>query len=67
MLEGDQMAKNIYEDIGVYLGYAIPFYSEFYNIKQFRSHLLKRLFFLFSPTKSDKYILNMYPDGTSSF
>ena len=36
MLEGDQMAKNIYEDIGTYLGYAIPYYSEFYKVK----HLL---------------------------
>ncbi len=36
MLEGDPMAKQIYEDIGVYLGYAIPYYSEFYKIK----HLL---------------------------
>ena len=36
MLEGDEMAKNIYEDIGTYLGYAIPYYSEFYKVK----HLL---------------------------
>lgn len=36
MLSGDPMAKQIYEDIGVYLGYAIPYYSEFYKIK----HLL---------------------------
>ncbi len=36
MLEGDPMAKQIYEDIGVYLGYAIPYYAEFYKIK----HLL---------------------------
>lgn len=36
MKEGDAMAKQIYEDIGVYLGYAIPYYSEFYKIK----HLL---------------------------
>lgn len=34
--EGDSMAKQIYEDIGVYLGYAIPYYAEFYKIK----HLL---------------------------
>lgn len=36
MAEGDAMAKQIYSDIGVYLGYAIPYYSEFYKIK----HLL---------------------------
>lgn len=36
MANGDTMAKQIYEDIGVYLGYAIPYYSEFYKIK----HLL---------------------------
>ncbi len=36
MLEGDPMARQIYEDIGVYLGYALPYYSEFYKIK----HLL---------------------------
>lgn len=36
MADGDPMAKQIYEDIGVYLGYAIPYYSEFYKIK----HLL---------------------------
>ncbi len=36
MAEGDEMARQIYEDIGVYLGYAIPYYSEFYKIK----HLL---------------------------
>jgi predicted NBD/HSP70 family sugar kinase len=36
MLDGDPMAKQIYEDIGVYLGYAIPYYAEFYQIK----HLL---------------------------
>ncbi len=36
MADGDAMAKQIYEDIGVYLGYAIPYYSEFYKIK----HLL---------------------------
>jgi len=36
MLNGDPMAKQIYEDIGVYLGYAIPYYAEFYQIK----HLL---------------------------
>lgn len=36
MLDGDKMARQIYEDIGVYLGYAIPYYAEFYKIK----HLL---------------------------
>ncbi len=36
MLEGYPMAKQIYEDIGVYLGYAIPYYCEFYKVK----HLL---------------------------
>ena len=36
MAEGSEMAKKIYEDIGIYLGYAIPYYSEFYKIK----HLL---------------------------
>ena len=36
MLENDPMARQIYEDIGTYLGYAIPYYSEFYQIK----HLL---------------------------
>ncbi len=36
MAENDPMARQIYEDIGVYLGYAIPYYSEFYQIK----HLL---------------------------
>ena len=36
MKEGNDMAKQIYTDIGIYLGYAIPYYSEFYKIK----HLL---------------------------
>ena len=36
MKENDPMARQIYEDIGVYLGYALPYYSEFYKIK----HLL---------------------------
>ena len=36
MASNDDMAKQIYEDIGTYLGYAIPYYSEFYKIK----HLL---------------------------
>lgn len=33
MLNNDQMAKQIYLDIGTYLGYAIPYYAEFYKIK----------------------------------
>ena len=33
MDEGNDMARQIYEDIGVYLGYAIPYYAEFYKIK----------------------------------
>ena len=36
MKEGDERARKIYEDIGVYLGYSIAYYSEFYEIK----HLL---------------------------
>jgi len=36
MENGDPMAEKIYENIGIYLGYAIPYYSEFYKIK----HLL---------------------------
>ncbi len=36
MENGEERAKQIYADIGVYLGYAIPFYAEFYDIK----HLL---------------------------
>ena len=36
MEENHPMARQIYEDIGTYLGYAIPYYSEFYQIK----HLL---------------------------
>ena len=33
MADGDEMAKNIYECIGIYLGYTLAWYSEFYNIK----------------------------------
>ena len=33
MVEGDEMAKNIYECIGIYLGYTLAWYSEFYDIK----------------------------------
>ena len=36
MKNNDQMARKIYEDIGTYLGYALPYYAEFYEIK----HLL---------------------------
>ena len=36
MLNGNDLAKQIYEDIGTYLGYAIPYYCEFYKVK----HLL---------------------------
>ena len=33
MEEGHEGAKKIFETIGVYLAYTIPFYAEFYNIK----------------------------------
>lgn len=33
MEKGDERAKDIYETIGVYFGYAIAFYTEFYDIK----------------------------------
>ena len=33
MENGDERAKAIYETIGVYFGYAIAFYTEFYDIK----------------------------------
>lgn len=33
MEKGDERAKDIYDTIGVYFGYAIAFYSEFYDIK----------------------------------
>ena len=33
MADGDEMAKNIYECIGIYLGYTLAWYSEFYDIK----------------------------------
>ena len=32
LADGDERAKQIYSDIGVYLGYTIPFYAEFYDI-----------------------------------
>lgn len=33
MSEGDERAKAIYDTIGAYFGYAIAFYTEFYDIK----------------------------------
>ncbi len=33
MANDDPRAKEIYETIGVYLGYTIPYYAEFYDIK----------------------------------
>lgn len=33
MTEGDERAKAIYDTIGAYFGYAIAFYTEFYDIK----------------------------------
>lgn len=33
MAEGDETAEKIYEAIGIYLGYSIAYYSEFYDIK----------------------------------
>ena len=33
MAKGDDRAKKIYETIGVYLGYAIPHYAEFYDYR----------------------------------
>lgn len=33
MKEGDERAKDIYDTIGAYFGYAIAFYTEFYDIK----------------------------------
>ena len=32
MAQGDERAKDIYDTIGVYFGYAIAFYAEFYDI-----------------------------------
>ena len=34
MEEGDERARHIYDTIGVYFGYAIAYYCEFYDIKQ---------------------------------
>ncbi len=33
MEQGDERAAKIYETIGVYFGYALPYYAEFYDIK----------------------------------
>lgn len=33
MKDNDELACKIYNDIGTYLGYAIPYYAEFYKIK----------------------------------
>ena len=33
MEKGDPLARQIYEDIGVYLAYTIPFYAKFYDIR----------------------------------
>ncbi len=33
MADGDSLAKHIYEDIGTYLGYTMPYYAMFYDIK----------------------------------
>ena len=33
MKEGDPLARKIYEDIGTYLGYTLPYYAMFYDIK----------------------------------
>lgn len=34
MESGDPLAEKIYHDIGVYLGYAVPYYAEFYKIRE---------------------------------
>ncbi len=33
LADGSEVAEKIYEDVGIYLGYAIAYYSEFYKIK----------------------------------
>lgn len=33
MEKDDQLARQIYEDIGVYLAYTLPFYAKFYDMK----------------------------------
>ncbi len=32
LADGDEVAKNIFDDIGIYLGYTLGFYAEFYKI-----------------------------------
>ena len=32
LADGNEIAKTIFEDIGIYLGYTLAFYSEFYDI-----------------------------------
>lgn len=36
MMEGDDRARRIYESIGTYLGYTVPYYADFYDFR----HLL---------------------------
>lgn len=33
MANGDSLARTVYEDIGIYLGYTLPYYAMFYDIK----------------------------------
>ena len=33
MANGDPLARTVYEDIGIYLGYTLPYYAMFYDIK----------------------------------
>lgn len=33
MAAGDSLAREIYENIGIYLGYTLPFYAQFYDLK----------------------------------
>ena len=33
MENGEELAKQIYEDIGIYLAHTIPFYAKFYDVK----------------------------------
>ena len=33
MKEGDDRARKVYETIGVYFGYSIPLYAEYYEIR----------------------------------
>jgi predicted NBD/HSP70 family sugar kinase len=34
MAKGDERAAKIYETIGIYLGYTLPYYAEFYDFRQ---------------------------------